>query len=77
VPKTLPGFPEAVKAAPKTPRPGGGLRARWKDGKYISEWDYQHSRIEKYDKRGKHLGEYDYKTGAETKPANPTREIEP
>ena len=66
-------------AKPKTPVQGGGkLRARWKDsdGK-IYEWDSQHGELEKYDKRGKHLGAFDYKTGDKIKPADPKRRIEP
>ena len=57
---------------------GGKLRARWKDsdGK-IYEWDSQHGELEKYDKRGKHLGAFDYKTGDKIKPADPKRRIEP
>ena len=66
-------------AKPKTPVQGGGkLRARWKDpdGK-IYEWDSQHGELEKYDRRGKHLGAFDYKTGEQIKPAEPKRKIEP
>ena len=66
-------------AKPKTPVQGGGkVRARWKDsdGK-IYEWDSQHGELEKYDKRGKHLGAFDYKTGDKIKPADPKRRIEP
>ena len=66
-------------AKPKIPVQGGGkLRARWKDsdGK-IYEWDSQHGELEKYDKRGKHLGAFDYKTGDKIKPADPKRRIEP
>ena len=33
--------------------------------------------IEMYDKRGKHLGEYNHVTGEQNKPADPTRRIEP
>jgi len=60
-PKTLPGFPGS----------GDGEfsfksnRRRWvlPDGS-ILEWDYQHGRVEKYDKTGKkHQGEYDPNTG--------------
>ncbi|WP_228761577.1 colicin E3/pyocin S6 family cytotoxin [Pseudomonas sp. MPC6] len=29
-----------------------------------------------YTKQGKHLGEYDPKTGEQTKPANPSRKVE-
>jgi hypothetical protein len=31
----------------------------------------------KYNKRGKHLGEYNPKTGKQLKPANKTRRVEP
>ena len=40
-------------------------------------WDSQHGRIEKYNKKGKHLGEFDADTGTMTKPADPTRKVEP
>lgn len=43
----------------------------------IYEWDSQHGSIEKYNKRGKHLGEFDFKTGVQTKAADPTRRVEP
>jgi hypothetical protein len=73
-PSTLPGFPNAVKVKPMSPRTGGGgLRARWQDGKNILEWDYQHGAVEMYNKRGQHLGEYDPLTGAQTKDAVPGR----
>nr|WP_238474201.1 colicin E3/pyocin S6 family cytotoxin [Pseudomonas cavernicola] len=42
----------------------------------IYEWDYQHGTLEKYDKHGKHLGEFDPVTGDQTKPANNAREVE-
>jgi hypothetical protein len=75
----LPGFPNAVKKKPKTARPGGGLRARWKDEKTgaIYERDYQHGAIEAYDSRGNHIGEYDPQTGQLTKGPDPTRKVEP
>lgn len=52
-------------------------RRRWQttDNKFY-EWDYQHGTIEKYDKNGRHLGEFDPVTGKQTKPANPKRKIE-
>jgi hypothetical protein len=60
-PKTLPGFPDAKPAKPKTPIAGNGdkLRKRWKspDGT-IYEWDYRHGTVEKYDSKGKHQGEF-------------------
>ncbi len=61
----------------KTPSAGGGLRKRWKDKKgNIYEWDSQHAAVEKYNKNGIHLGEFDPNTGAQTKPANPDRSVE-
>lgn len=78
-PKGLTAFPDAQVAPRKTPiKGGGGLRKRWKtrDGT-IFEWDSQHGVVEKYDKRGKHLGEFDPETGEQTKDANKTREVEP
>jgi putative cytotoxic protein len=78
-PKHLKAFKNATWAKPKTPRrDGGGLRDRWKerDGT-IYEWDYQHGRVEKYNKRGDHLGEFDADTGQRTGPAIPGRRVEP
>ncbi|WP_080686152.1 hemagglutinin repeat-containing protein [Rhizobium leguminosarum] len=71
-PKTaegIPGIPDLQKG-----KPVGG-RARWYDSKgNIYEWDYQHGKLEKFDKSGKkHLGEYDPVTGAQTKPPKPGR----
>ncbi|MNE91154.1 Colicin-E3 [compost metagenome] len=43
----------------------------------ILEWDYQHGKVEKYNKRGQHLGEFDAETGVQSKPADPARRIEP
>jgi len=43
----------------------------------IYEWDSQHGTVEKYDKRGAHLGEYDPNTAEQTKPADPSRSVEP
>jgi len=70
-PKTLPGFPDAGKGKynPKSDR------KRWvlPDGS-ILEWDYQHGRVEKYDKSGKnHQGEYDPNTGEIMKDPVPGR----
>lgn len=73
-PARLPGFPNAQKVKPMSPRTGGGgLRARWQDGKNILEWDYQHGTVEMYNKRGQHLGEFDANSGAPTKPPAPGR----
>ncbi len=77
-PKVLPGFPNAVNVKPKTHRPGGGLRNRWKDvNGDILEWDYRHGAVERYDPQGRHLGEYDADTGVCLKPPVSTRRIEP
>jgi hypothetical protein len=78
-PKELEAFPDADRAKPKTPvQGGGGLRQRWKDSDgNIYEWNRQHGTVEKYNKRGKHQGEYDPKTGKQTKPANPDYRVEP
>ena len=78
-PENLPAYPDARWATPKTPiKGGGGLRPRWKDRDgVIYEWDFRHGAIEKYTKRGKHLGEFNHETGEQTKPADPTRRIEP
>ncbi|MEX5318571.1 MULTISPECIES: colicin E3/pyocin S6 family cytotoxin [Pseudomonas] len=80
-PSSLPGFPSAVRAKPKTTvQGGGGLRKRWRlpDG-CICEWDSQHGEIEKYDRRGRHLGAFDPETGIQIPSKNPksTRRIEP
>ncbi|MDP3935528.1 MAG: colicin E3/pyocin S6 family cytotoxin, partial [Alphaproteobacteria bacterium] len=77
-PELLEAFPEAI-IAPKRKTPvkgGGGLRKRWKDRKHIYEWDAENGRVEKYNKRGEHLGEFDHITGEKTKEADPTRRIE-
>ena len=78
-PSSLPGFPGAQRAKPKTPvQGGGGLRKRWKlPGGCILEWDSQHGEVEKYDKRGKHLGAFDPKTGKQLKDSIKNRRIEP
>lgn len=78
-PKFLPAFPNAVRAKAKTPiKGGGGLRPRWKEANsYIYEWDFERGKVEKYNHRGKHLGEFDPITGEQTKDADDTRRIEP
>jgi hypothetical protein len=78
-PENLPAYPDARWATPKTPiKGGGGLRPRWKDRDgVIYEWDFRHGAIEKYTKRGKHFGEFNHVTGEQTKPADPTRRVEP
>jgi hypothetical protein len=78
-PKQLPAFPSAQRVPPKTSvQGGGGMRKRWKDGEgNIYEWDSQHGAVEKYNSRGVHLGEFDPNTGAQTKPADKTRKVDP
>ena len=80
-PEDLPAFPDAKKTKKKTKVQGGGkLRERWKEPKgkkRIIEWDYQHGKVEVYNKRGKHLGEFDPETGEQTKPADKSRSVEP
>ena len=77
-PDELKGFPQAARAKPKTPRPGGGLRRRWKDDDgMIFEWDYQHGHVEVYDRHGKHLGGHDAETGAKVFEGDSARRIEP
>lgn len=77
-PAGLTAFPDAKIASRKTPIKGGGLRKRWKTKEgFILEWDSQHGTVEKYNKRGRHLGEYDPETGEQTKNADNTREVEP
>jgi len=53
----LKAFPEAQRVKPKS------QGQRWEDGQYIYEWDYQHGRVEKWTKRGQHLGDFDPETG--------------
>ena len=73
-PKDLPGFPDAERVRPRTPvQGGGGLRPRWEDGKYIYEWDSRHGEVEKYDRRGRHLGSFDPNTGDALKGPVPGR----
>lgn len=78
-PKNLSAFPDATRAKWKTPvQGGGGLRPRWKDPDgTIYEWDSQHGAVERYNKRGVHQGEFDPETGKQTKPADPTRKVQP
>jgi hypothetical protein len=76
-PKALKPFPIARRATRKTSKIGEGLRARWKDDDgTIDEWDYQHGRVEQFDRLGRHPGEFDAETGEQTKPAT-SRRVEP
>jgi Cytotoxic len=71
-PQNLPAFPDAVRVKRKN------QRVRWKDSDgNIYEWDYENGRVEKYNRRGRHLGEFDPNTGEQTKPAKPGRTTEP
>jgi hypothetical protein len=78
-PKNITGIPNLQKVKPKTSvQGGGGLRPRWKDDKgNIFEWDSQHGTLEKYNSRGKHLGEFDPNTGKQIKSPDNTRKIDP
>lgn len=78
-PKFLLAFPNAKPAKRKTPvQSGGGLRKRWIDlDSSIYEWDSQHGTVEKYDRKGKHLGEFNPETGEQLKPPNPNYKVEP
>jgi hypothetical protein len=77
-PENLPAFSDAKWAKPKTPvQGGGGLRKRWKDSAgNIFEWDSQHGTIEKYNRNGQHLGEFDPISGKQTKPPNPNYKVQ-
>lgn len=78
-PKEIKGIEGLSRAKPKTPvRGGGGLRKRWKDAEgNIYEWDSQHGALEKYNKKGRHLGEFDPESGRQLKPADSSRTVEP
>ena len=43
----------------------------------IFEWDYRHGNVERYDKRGNHLGGFDPETGEQIAEAVSTRRVEP
>ena len=77
-PDKFPAFPDAKRAELKTYIGGTGRkRRRWKDLKgTIYEWDYQHGRVEKYDKRGIHQGEFDHISGERLKAASPGRRVQ-
>jgi len=77
-PRNLPGFPHARRVRPKTGF-AGGRRPRWRDDANddILEWDARHGRVERYDTRGTHLGEFDPETGERLSPPDPTRKVEP
>jgi hypothetical protein len=66
-PKTLSAFPDAIPVQTK------GSRKRWESKKRIYEWDYQHGAVEVYNWAGDHLGEFDAKTGEQTREAKDKR----
>jgi Cytotoxic len=78
-PKILPAFPDAQSVKPKTLiQGGGGLRKRWKDPEgIIYEWDSRHGTVEIYDRKGRHLGEYDAESGECLRPPNSSYSVEP
>ncbi|HGJ5866932.1 colicin E3/pyocin S6 family cytotoxin [Arsenophonus nasoniae] len=73
------GFSDLKRQQPQTPKQGGsGKRNRWIDskGRRIYEWDSQHGELEGYRASdGQHIGSFDYKTGMQTKPSVPGRNI--
>jgi hypothetical protein len=76
-PRNLPGFPRARRVRPKTAF-AGGLRPRWRDANTdMLEWDARHGRIERYNARGIHLGEFDPETAEQLSPPDPTLRVEP
>ncbi|MET5831427.1 colicin-like bacteriocin tRNase domain-containing protein [Klebsiella pneumoniae] len=79
-PKTedIKGLGELKEGKPKTPKQGGGKRARWYGDKKrkIYEWDSQHGELEGYRASdGEHLGAFDPKTGKQVKGPDPKRNI--
>ncbi len=78
-PESLEAFPDAKPSKAKTPvQGGGGKRERWKDSKgRIYEWDSRHGTVEKYDKRGRHQGEFDPSSGKKLKDPDKKRKVEP
>ena len=77
-PDKFEAFPTLRRVRPKTRAGGGKLRKPWVDeDANIYEWDSRHGRLEKYNARGRHLGEFDPETGLQTKPADPARSVEP
>jgi len=71
-----PDDPEFLKQLKRVKSKAG--RRRWVDSKgRIYEWDSRHGELEVYNKRGRHIGVRDPKTGKWTKPRVPGRRIEP
>ena len=77
-PPEVPKMPEGLRRVPeKSSVTGGGkLRRRWVDTKgRIYEWDFRHGRLEKYNRAGRHVGEFHPETGEQTGPAKPERHL--
>jgi hypothetical protein len=66
----LKAFPQAERVKPKS------QRRRWEDSQHIYEWDYQHGRVEKWTKRGQHVGDFDPENGLQVGPGRNDRTIE-
>ena len=61
-PATPKAFPDLIEVKRKSGR------KRWRDRRgRLYEWDGQHGTLEMYDKRGRHLGEFDPDTGRQLK----------
>lgn len=70
-PRDLIGFPRAIRVRPKTAY-GSGLRPRWRDANGdLLEWDFRHGRVERYNSRGEHQGEFDHQSGTLLSPSQP------
>ncbi|TCC64756.1 hypothetical protein E0H73_10380 [Kribbella pittospori] len=54
----------------------GGLRWASADGSRLWEWDSLHGHIEGYNKRGRHVGVFEARTGQRIGPAVPGRRID-
>ena len=72
-------FPKLILVKRKSGvRGGGSKRKRWQDRDgNLYEWDGRHGTLEKYNRRGEHLGEFDPDTGDKLKARVPGRRIEP
>jgi len=77
-PRDLAGFPHARHVKPKTSFAGSLRRPRWRDANNdILECDARHGRIERYNPRGDHLGEFSAETGEQLSAADPARKVTP
>ena len=67
--KSLPGFDGSQRLKHKQ-----GARPAWDLGKgWHAEWDFQHGKVEVYNKGKQHQGEFDPATGQRTKDADPRK----